>query len=154
MKMHYPCLLAFKNGPHQMKLWDSNLVAPSVNVGGVESWQLLAELLCPWLLGFCAAPSTYNTALSRTAANVHTCLHLWPYGRTETRVLERARARAHTHAVHTYTHYAHARTHTLGRREKSTLPLCCCGTCSQWANPAASLLSAHTVTLMHMYTYP
>lgn len=45
--------------------------------------QLLAELLCPWLLGFLPAPSTHNSTLSLTLINVHTCWCICGHMRTQ-----------------------------------------------------------------------
>lgn len=73
---------------------------PHVNVGGAETGQLLAELLCLWILSFSAAPCTHNSTLSRTLVYVHTCLHLWPYAHTKTHtgvIHADTCTRAHTH---------------------------------------------------------
>lgn len=106
--------------------------------------QLLAELLCPWLLGFCPAPSAHNGTLSRTAAK---CTHAFTFvaictprdthgaHTCKTRVLERA-------------HTTHMQTHT--RRNTNSGDMCC-STCSQWATPAALLMSFYAQLHSHAH---
>lgn len=66
--------------------------------------QLLAELLCPWLLGFCPAPSTHNGTLSCTAANVHTCFYICGHMHTQRHTrgpyVQDTCAGARTHRTH------------------------------------------------------
>lgn len=141
----------FKIKSYDIKVCDLKLVSselrvvPCVNVGGAETGQLLAELLCPWLLGFCPAPSAHNGTLSRTAANVHTCFYICGHMHThrdthgahtcKTRVLERA------HTTHMQTH---------ARRNTNSGDMCC-STCSQWATPAALLMSFYAQLHSHAH---
>lgn len=68
-----------------MLLWKSYWSPFSLNVSreGAETGQLLAELPCPWLLGFSPAPSTHNSTLSRVLINVHTCWYICGHMHTQ-----------------------------------------------------------------------
>lgn len=111
-----------------------------VNLRGAETGQLLAELLCPWILGFSAPPFTQNSTLSLTVVNVHTCLHLGPYAHTQR---------------HTWGPYVQTRVHehTLREQEKYKLTNYLLQHLFKISNPSCPAdVMQHSH--MHMHTYP
>lgn len=107
-----------------------------VNWEGAETWQLLAELLCPWLLGFPPPPSTHNGTLSLTLINAHTCLCICGHMHSLTET--------HKEAIHRDT--CAKNTHCENDSDTSPLDICC-HTCSRSAGPAAPLMSHALISI-------
>lgn len=102
-----------------------------VSRGGAATGQLLAELLCPWLLGFLPAASTHSSTLSLTLINVHTCWCICGHMHTQRRT--RTDTCAQTHA---------------GSETEGDI---CSSTCSQ-SSSSCLLMSRYAQLHSHVHT--